>query len=112
MHSFLPEGVAFGELFFARMLSSVVVRVLLLHVFHYRDRSLFLFIFIFFYWLSASLMSLDILLVQMLGVIGIFTILIYSLYQKNLYATMQYESFTRTSFIDFSRISVATDYYM
>jgi hypothetical protein len=42
----------------------------------------FLFLFLFFSWLCASVMSLDILLVQRLGVIGIFEILIYSLYQQ------------------------------
>ena len=38
--------------------------------------------FLFFSWLCASWMSFDILLMQRLGVIGISSILIYSLYQK------------------------------
>ena len=60
----------------------VVVRVLLLRVFHHSDVVFVLIfsLFYFFSWLCASLMSFDILLVQRLGVIGIFAILIYSLY--------------------------------
>jgi hypothetical protein len=43
----------------------------------------FLFLpFLFFSWLCVSLLSFDVLLVQMVGVIGIFAILIYFLYRK------------------------------
>jgi hypothetical protein len=53
----------------------MMVRMLLLRVFQHRDGSLFSFLFYFFPWLFAFLMSLHILLVQRLGVIDIFVIL-------------------------------------
>ena len=78
--SFL-EALLSENFFVCRVLSSVVVRVLLLLVVDHRG-ALFILCFLLVFWLCVSLMSLDILLVQMSGVINIFAILIYSFSQK------------------------------
>jgi hypothetical protein len=78
--SFL-EAFLLEILFVVRVLTLVVVRAVLLGVFGHAASFFFLlFYFILFFWLCASLMSLNFLLVQKLGVIDIFMILIYFFY--------------------------------
>jgi hypothetical protein len=75
--------------FVVRVLSSVVVRDDCCEWFITMTGSLFSFSlsFYFFSWLCASVMSLDILLVQRWGVIDIFVLLIYSFYKKIILTT-------------------------
>ena len=84
VHRSLPEGVAVESLFHSQSVVNGGVGFILMRVANRFSRCHVFSFSSCTFWLCASLMSrvvLDISLLQRLGVIGIFFILIYSLYK-------------------------------
>jgi hypothetical protein len=79
--------------------SSVLVRMLLLRAVHHRDRSLILISLILNFFLDVCIYDvLDILLMQRTNLIGVLTILIFSLYQKR-NQVKQFKKLRRTDLV-------------